>query len=308
MNGEFFPPMPDELVEAHAGRIGTFLAGPISEVQRHSLIRKLAEAVVPSVDRLPYSWQVAALSGKQRAHYVRQHSMLPAIGVVQSRASPSPFGAQRSSLDFRSGAALHVQRVHLCRACVREDLSLRPYSWFRRNHSLPGIEMCARHACPLEKVNAPDPWCRLPHQWLAGGATEPSGMNPNSRSECRFQVRLQETYRHFVGRERPYRLAQFHAFLKTRGRELEPEKSPYAMYSAIVSKVAPEAWLRRNCPEVDNLRIFDAIGSSITLPSHGFVYAVLLGAMFGTAEEFERSIARSIRTPSTDVGMCRLAA
>lgn len=117
-------------------------------------------------------------------------------------------------------------------------------------------------------------------------------MNPNSRSECRFQVRLQETYRHFVGRERPYRLAQFHAFLKTRGRELEPDKSPYCMYSAIVSKVVPEAWLRRNCPEVGNLRIFDAIGSSITLPSHGFVYAVLLGAMFGTAEEFERSIAR----------------
>jgi hypothetical protein len=29
MNGEFFPPMPDELVEAHAGRIGTFLGSHI---------------------------------------------------------------------------------------------------------------------------------------------------------------------------------------------------------------------------------------------------------------------------------------
>jgi hypothetical protein len=308
MNAAFFPPMPDELAEAHAGRIGAFLAGTISKVQRHSLIRKLAEAVVPSAGALPSSWQLAALSGMPRTDYVRHHTMLPVIAVVEGQGPTSPFGAEKPSRVIRSGATLHARRVHLCRKCVQEDLSSRPYSWFRRNHNLPGIEMCPRHACPLESVHAPDPWCRLPHHWWARGDTEPSEINPQSKSECQFQVRLQETYQHFLDRDRPYHLAHLHAFLRKRARELEPKKSPYDMYSAVVFKAAPKEWVRRNCPEIGSGHVLDAIGSSIALPSHGFLYAVLLGAMFSNAEEFERSMALSDRTSSNDVELSRLAA
>ena len=308
MSDAFFPPMPDELEEAHAGRIGAFLAGPISKVQRHSLIRKLAEAVVPSADALPYSWQLAALSGMERTEYVRQHSMLPAIAVVEFRDAISPFGAEKPSRGIQNGATLHIPKVHLCRKCVKEDLSSRPYSWFRRSHSLPGVEMCSRHACRLDSVHAADPWSRLPHHWLACGDTKPSEINTESRSECLFQSRLQETYQHFLNRDRPYRQPQLHAFIKRRARELEPKNSPHNLYSAVVFKTAPKEWILRNCLAVGNGNIFGAIESPMALPSFGFLYTVLLGAMFSTAEEFEQSMAQSVQTPSADVDLCRLAA
>ncbi len=308
MSATFFPPMPDELAEAHAGRIGAFLAGPISKSQRRSLIRRLTEAAALSAGPLPFEWQLAALSGMERTDYVRRHTRLPAIGVVECQDTPDLFGAEKPSRVIRSGATLFVRRDRLCRRCVQEDVASRQYSWFRRNHNLPGVEVCPRHACPLESVHAPDPWCRLPHHWLARGDTELVEINLKSKFECRFQARLHETYQHFLDRDRPYRLPQLHAFLRRRARELEPKKSPYDMYSAVVFQVAPKEWLRRNCPEVGNGHVFDAIGSSIALPSHGFLYAVLLGAMFGTVEEFERSMAQSVRTSSNDVGLCRLAA
>lgn len=60
--------------------------------------------------------------------------------------------------------AIHSD-AYLCRQCVRDDLTTRGYSTWRRIHQVPGIHWCPEHGNALEVVIGVPGFWSLPH-WL----------------------------------------------------------------------------------------------------------------------------------------------
>lgn len=285
MSVSLFPPLPDELVDGHAGRVAAFHAGLVSSGATPSLIAQLADEVTPSKRELPQAWNMAVLSGMTRTDYARQHTLIPALRVAGHRKSHPPHGAGGAEVPRRWLFVPGTSGAHLCRECVQEDLSSRSYSWFRRIHNLPGIEMCLRHTRPLDVVCAPDAWCRLPHAWLNRGETTPCEISPRSTTERKFQKRLIETYKFFLGRDRPFPSLQLHGATKRYLFALRPnlrdQDSESFSYTAVFSRVAPAHWIQRNLP---GLCAHTFSETSL----RGSLYSLLFAAMFDTAEEFSQ--------------------
>lgn len=285
MSIALFPPLPDELVDGHEGRVAAFHAGLLPLSSRRDLIFQLAEAITPLSRGLFREWYLAALSGMTPIDYVRRHTLVPGLRVTTQSNPPLLHGTRSASVPrpwlFTSGA----KSAHLCRECVQEDLSCRSYSWFRRIHNLPGIEMCFSHARPLDRVCVPDGWCRLPHAWLARGETVACEINPGSTIEHRFQIRLKETYGYFLERDRPFPIPLLHGHMRRRGVVLSPDlsgqDSERFSYSAVFSRAAPPDWIRRNLRGLCEQTFCES-----ELPILGSHYSLLLAAMFDTVEEF----------------------
>lgn len=304
MSVSLFPPLPDELVDGHAGRVAAFHAGLLSSDARSSLIAQLADEVTPSKRELPQAWNMAVLSGMTRTDYARQHTLIPALRVAGHRKLHPLHGAMYAWVPRPWLYAPGTSSAHLCRECAQEDLSSRSYSWFRRIHNLPGIEMCLRHTCPLDRVCAPDAWCRLPHAWLDRGETTPCEINPRSTTEHRFQKRLKETYMFFLGREKPFDMPQLHDPMKRHAVAMWPdfsdEDSERFSFSALLSRAAPADWIRRNLR-----KLCEHTFSEDLMSLHGSLYSLLFAAMFDTAEEFSQfmeQVVRSSEAHSTQLG------
>lgn len=298
MNKAVFAPLPDEFPEAHAGRVALFHCGPTKPHRRTSFIQRFSEAVVEGAGALPLVGQLAALSGMSRIDYALQHSFLPAFRVADYESHPTPHGARNSELTIpRFGAKLQVERVHLCRDCVKEDIASRSYSWYRRIHNLPGVEVCRFHARALERVSAQDPWRLLPHQWMARGETVLGEIDLSAKGELEFQCRLHSSYEFLLALKAPFNWHELSWVLLRRSRELMHDQSFVPSLSDIAARYIPGNWFERNCIDRWRWKLFlDRVREFLISPAHGFLLATALATLFDDPEEILRYFHPSCRS------------
>lgn len=111
---------------------------------------------------------LARATGSPLDDFLRQHTLLPYVHAFSTHASAGEgklgfadlAGAAPSGRQPKSGA-------HCCPKCVREDLDRWGFSFFRREHQLPGIDWCSKHRAPLVGHAYADPLRTSPDTLLA---------------------------------------------------------------------------------------------------------------------------------------------
>lgn len=163
-----FKPAPDEFVLSHLGRFRAWHDNRDLAVASRRL-RKLVSAEAGLPQRASFPHLAAAMAGLSTDRYIQLHTMLPFMHFAAASQSLQAPGSLSEAAVRSQGCATPRDHAYLCPACVEEDL-VKGYSYWRREHQLPGRFWCACHSTvQLLTVNASYGFWELPQHWLKRG-------------------------------------------------------------------------------------------------------------------------------------------
>ncbi|MBU7440256.1 TniQ family protein [Paraburkholderia fungorum] len=139
-------PLPDEFIRGHYGRLRQL--HKFRTTQRCASLRFLSGSEVKGENRqLPHQL-VASAIGMDTSTYLRRHSLIPFLQL----AAPDEW----STGDFetpgaKKGTATSLARTnaYFCLDCIQSDRETQHFSYWRREHQLPGVDVCDKHRQPL---------------------------------------------------------------------------------------------------------------------------------------------------------------
>lgn len=138
--------MPDEVAWSHLGRN----AWVNSSSSRSQLLTAILGLTNPGAPRSRWAVALAKMAGLSKGDYIVKHSMegllrldLTDEGVLGSTGRRH--GALEALSPFPHGGMA-------CQECRSLDIQEYGFSWFRRVHQLPGIDICYEHDCDLKTV------------------------------------------------------------------------------------------------------------------------------------------------------------
>jgi hypothetical protein len=288
-----FPPMPDELFDAHAGRVAMFHGGPVGPHAMETFVSKLASRVVKGGGELSTLGKLAAISGMPITEYSRNHSLVPALRNAHSEQEPPLYGTESGYLFRVHGILMCTVSTNLCPECVENDQLRQPFSFFRRGHNLPGIDFCAIHQSPLHKILGEYPFRLLPHQWLNSGRTLINQIQVHCAAERDFQLRLRAAYELLLRRDRPFHAHKLHVTLTNRVQELSGKVRDELRLSDYILSRVPRNWVHRYFPKKRFGEYFAPLDRTPYMRSEvafGVFYAVCIAALFEHPHDFSKSI------------------
>lgn len=286
-------PMPNELCLAHEGRL-VWINGCVSPKEATILIcSTLAERGFDPVG-LPRLHRLALVSDMSPCDYARQHSMLPAIRVAAKPGEDKQHGAA-DALGYARTLGMLTQRrgAHCCIKCIEEDLQRHRRSWFRRTHHLIGVDWCPVHDCVLSRVDAPEPFSRVPHRWLAEDKLIPVDACQNQLPADGFLRRYVEIATALLERDRPAHAETVNVRLAQRAKTLGLRISKTGQRPLISDRLielAPAQWLRQHLSNSDlktplaYFQRIDALVAMKTCVGAGEAYAMAMAALYDSSE------------------------
>jgi hypothetical protein len=161
--------MPDEIIHGWRGRVAAL--NSLSKIRQvESLLRLCAEETVTELGDDPDFIECAAAAlGVSRQELLRRHTLPPffdALGELKQNKpgtkSAKHLRAYLRQVPFR----VDGKEALFCRQCAKEDLASRKYSYWRRNHHLPGVLCCSKHGTPLLSAGTHEAFDRCPHHFL----------------------------------------------------------------------------------------------------------------------------------------------
>lgn len=141
-------PLPDEIARGYLGRIAN-QNGVKDEGQIVSMLRLHVGS--DATDRRDHAVieLLASASRSDLNTFLRCHTLLPHRSFITDKADrDSGFGTSRSVL-WSQGMKILRTASYFCPQCVEEDISFHGQSYWRRQHQLPGMLLCAKHGCGL---------------------------------------------------------------------------------------------------------------------------------------------------------------
>lgn len=134
-------PLPNEIAHGHLGRL-----------MRLNDARTIASLFVNTAltERRPVIARAAILCGLAPEQYVALHTLVPYVRFITGDRNPPQFGAVESDPSTQK-VALATQKKgwSICPSCVEEDMEFWGFSYWRRDHQLPGLFACAKHGVAL---------------------------------------------------------------------------------------------------------------------------------------------------------------
>lgn len=158
-------PMPSELGIAHAGRISYLNGFPTLARFRQETLGKSKNHLKRDEFRQSFK-VVAARLGIDPETYLAKHSLLPFFYACPSSKKES-YRYQdlvRGWLKPAEGPLL--KSLRFCLACARQDALDAGIGWWRREHQLPGVDVCIHHGEPLNLVQDDRAAERLPSYYI----------------------------------------------------------------------------------------------------------------------------------------------
>lgn len=138
------PILPDEFAASHLGRAARSRGYGFEHnaVSLRSILPEVSDARHrEAIER------AAACAGIDAHSLLVDHTLLPVhYAFSDDHVSHSD---RPESQKFEALAAHRSPYLKFCRECQKEDIVFRWISYWRRSHQLPGVNFCAKHACPL---------------------------------------------------------------------------------------------------------------------------------------------------------------
>lgn len=137
--------MPDEFVLGYRARIGR-VNGISDKAKLSNSLRNVFENQVDSKNETSLVEKLATLSKVSMQNFIKFHTLIPLQTAVTSKNNRKcDLNKRLSAL----GPRLMRQDIQCCEHCISEDMEFHGFSYWRRNHQLPGIDWCQKHAKPL---------------------------------------------------------------------------------------------------------------------------------------------------------------
>lgn len=96
---------------------------------------------------------LAAVAGMELDQFAGNHTLLPICrGVRPEESGPVVPTWEPSRVLFRSGMRPLKPFACFCRSCSVEDVEFFGQSYWRRDHQIPGIKVCAKHKVRLTRA------------------------------------------------------------------------------------------------------------------------------------------------------------
>ena len=187
---------------------------------------------------------LASVMGTSLQALTTQYTMLPyaahaAVDGASRTQCPWPSPTLR-----RLGLALPRAHAYFCRSCVASDL-VAGYSYWRREHQLPGAYVCQLHGEPLLRTPDLSAFDDQPSEAMANAELEPLATDPET-SESDAVARFQLFAEVFLRRSSPIDKATYAAAVMRRGAEHGFVTRPgikCRRISELVSSNFPPGWL-----------------------------------------------------------------
>lgn len=177
-------PLPDELDRGFLGRV-TRLNGFRNEKECITEISVWAGLSDQYERTAPCLMLLSRLAGMQTEEFALRHTTLPFRRGITSYEPTLAHGSELSETILRSsGMRLARPEAYFCRECADADLGFHGMSYWRREHQVPGVLWCSKHALPLSYVE--DKWAFLKPpgafvdvcRTVDGGLVETAAANP----------------------------------------------------------------------------------------------------------------------------------
>lgn len=143
-------PYPEELDRGYLGRVMR-RNGSATEKDAVTLMSIWAGVADKSRREMSCLELLSKVAGTDVPIFVRQHSLLPfRRGITSYQPDLLHGGEQQCSMLWSTGMQLARTGAYFCAECVREDQEFHGQSYWRREHQIPGMLWCSKHATPLK--------------------------------------------------------------------------------------------------------------------------------------------------------------
>ncbi|WP_374355339.1 TniQ family protein [Chitinimonas sp.] len=279
--------LPDELHLGFVGRVMRLNGFTDTASFRKNLLRMLPGAREVSIET------IATLAKMPLGRYAYHHSLMPFLHAIRL-AHQAQYTHEDVTAWYGNVARLGrlTDEVSLCPGCVAEDEDFWGFTYWRRSHQIPGIDICPKHGSALHRMTRTGA-LHPPAQFLNKAVAVDSAIVAQARSN-EIVRRYQEICLLFLERGSPLPVDQVRAHLINRSTELglracEVGKRP--VLSDLIEEKAAGPRLWANFPGLEGRakgkfhHPVDGImrGSHVAYPAQA--YALGLACLFDSAEE-----------------------
>ena len=240
---------------------------------------------------------LALVMGMSLQALTTQYTMLPYtahVAIVDASKTECPWSSPTLR---RLGLALPRGNAYFCRSCVAADL-VGGFSYWRREHQLPGAYICRLHEEPLLRTLDLSALDDQPYESMATAALDPLATDPETL-ESDAVARFQSFAEAFLTRAHPIDEAQYVAAVLRRGAEYGFVTRPRIKcqrISELVSRNFPAQWLLDIFPGIEGVapgELFAPI--DYVLKATGYAatagHCAALAIMYRSPSEFFEALA-----------------
>jgi hypothetical protein len=249
---------------------------------------------------------LASLSAMPLDEFVAAHTTLPWRRAIAWLKTDVEHGGEDSdSIISISGLRLARNAAYLCPACVASDQAALGFSYWRRDHQLPGREICAEHGTMLARVEDEWAFVKSPANFIRTG--QAVSLAESNAQEQLLVRRFHAIADALMARRLPVPIAVMREVLKRRGQacglQTHGGEVRHALLSDVIKRAFPEQWLREVYPallskperklmnRVDGVFYF-AKGASSVEP-----YFLALAVLFDSADEALQALQQAEMKP-----------
>ncbi|MBX3647956.1 MAG: TniQ family protein [Rhodocyclaceae bacterium] len=274
--------LPDELIHGYVGRLKALNVIRTS-VQLFESLRQdfCSKQGAHKVQNRPM--YLAAASGLSPRDIVKSHSLIPFLRAV-AREYSSP--EENASEKLVSPFSLCSLQPYLCPDCVEEDLAFWGFTYWRRSHQLPGIEICLKHDRPLMRMPYSSGFDDPPNPLLAKSNKFGQSILKNGLMRRYAEIALE-----FLERDQPVSSAKAYAKIGERAHKLRirlKSKGPGQHLYERAVELVPKGWLISLFPEAGDDRLQSCFPRHRVNAHEGklpVIYAHALATLFDSSDE-----------------------
>lgn len=239
---------------------------------------------------------LAAVMGTSLQALTTQYTMLPYTAHVAIDGEPMT-QCPWPSPTLRRGLALPRANAYFCQSCVAADL-VAGYSYWRREHQLPGVFVCQLHGEPLLRTPDLSAFDDQPSEAMANAELEPLATDPETL-ESGAVARFQSFAEVFLRRSSPLDKAPYVAAVMRRGAEhgfVTRPRIKCRRISELVSSRFPPRWLLDVFPGIAGVSpggLFAPIDYVLKPTGHAATagHCAALAIMYRSPSEFFEALA-----------------
>jgi len=282
-------PLPDEFTRGHLGRFCCLNSHTNLETTSKTLLHSFCSEHKSLSTHTRLIYALANLSDMNVHQYIQQHTLEPFLRVTTvCTKPPDVYGMISNRIHIKSAYPIRPA-AYYCDECCENDLDVYGFTYWRRRHQLPGIDLCLQHGKPLKYVYGTNCFQYTPDSWPNNANNTLSQHNDVSDVILRYATIAS----HFLDRIKPLPayLASNRLYkrISELGSRVNDSQTTFKLSSYIASAF-PQLWLLSHFPHLAGLLNHEhhtIIDTIVNEPKEaaGEIYALLLAALYEDSTE-----------------------